>query len=34
MIGNVPALTKDSTCKCYTATISITFEGQPKASVG
>lgn len=34
MIGNLPALTKDSTCKCYTATIKITMEGQQKASVG
>jgi len=34
MIGNFPALTKDSTCQCYTATIKITMEGQQKASVG
>ena len=33
-IGNLPALTKDSTCHCYDGTISIKGEGQQKASVG
>lgn len=33
-VGNLPALTKDSTCHCYTATISIKQEGQAGASVG